>query len=689
MAVTINGTTGIITPDIGVDGTTLVVDAVNNRVGIGVANPVRELDVTGQLKATHGSSSMLFQESNNGAYLWLDGADGDFTGGDYFHVAATNNQLMTFGYAGGDKLTLTAAGNIGLGTTSPNSYTNYNTLTINGGNGGEIDFERNGTLSADIFSNSGGFYFSTREASNRPIVWQLHNGSSVGERMRLTGSGQLLVAQTQSESVGGGAQGIQTKSGFSTLRRTNDPFGPYINLGKSRNTTEGQFTVLQDGDICGHIGFCGDDGTDINNACAYINGVIDGTPSANNLPGALTFRTVASGTVSSERMRIDSNGRLGLNQTSINSSRMMEITQPSSYTSALRINTAGSAGNPGYVEWFTGVSNWKLGVDNNNDALIFRRDGTKNVRIDSAGGINIENDVGKFSCGTSADLQIYHDGSNSYINDQGAGGLYIRGGGQIGFRDAENSFANFANFNSAGAIDLYYNGTKKFETHGSGIKVSGRVFIGGSTNGGFDYNPIADTLEVLTTNGSTHSEWTHNAYVPNTNAGKTLGYHNKRWDTLYVNKIAFGGATNTDQHSLDDYEEGFYQPSVYAGFSNVSYGYAAGRYIKIGRLVTADFYIYFTGSTSANGSHIRIGGLPFNVSNDTYGSLGGYSTSTFTRGGGTTSYQDLNVSDGLISFYGGANSNTFYTYKGSTTSWTVSASAVGKYIIGQYIYITD
>ena len=611
MAVTINGTTGIITPDIGVDGTTLVVDAVNNRVGIGVANPVRELDVSGQLNAKHGSSAMLFQESGNGAYLWLDGADGDFTGGDYFHVAATNNQLMTFGYAGGDKLTLTATGNMGLGTTSPNSYTNYNTLTINGTNGGEIDFERNGTLSADIFSNSSGFYFSAREASNRPIVWQLHNGSSVGERMRLTGSGQLLVAQTQSESVGGGAQGIQTKSGFSTLRRTNDAFGPYINLGKSRNTTEGQFTILQDGDICGHIGFCGDDGTDINNACAYINGVIDGTPSANNLPGALTFRTVASGTISTERLRITSDGK---------------------------------------------------------------------VRIP---------DNGKFTAGAGDDLQIYHTGSHSFIEDAGSGGLYIRGGGQIGFRDSENSFANFANFNSAGSIELYYNGTKKFETHGSGIKVAGRVFIGNSTNGGFDYNPTADTLEFLTTNGGTHSELTSNAYVPSTNAGKSLGHHNKRWDTLYVNKIAFGGSTNTDQHSLDDYEEGFYQPSVVAGFSNVSYGYAAGRYIKIGRLVTADFYLYFTGSTSANGSHIRIGGLPFNVSNDTYGSLGGYSTSMFTRGGGTTSYQDLNVSDGLISFYGGANSNTFYTYKGSSASWGVSSSAVGKYIIGQYIYITD
>lgn len=47
MAVTINGTTGIVTPDIGVDGTTLVVDAVNNRIGIGQSSPTKTLEVGG------------------------------------------------------------------------------------------------------------------------------------------------------------------------------------------------------------------------------------------------------------------------------------------------------------------------------------------------------------------------------------------------------------------------------------------------------------------------------------------------------------------------------------------------------------------------------------------------------------------------------------------------------------------
>jgi len=82
-------------------------------------------------------------------------------------------------------------------------------------------------------------------------------------------------------------------------------------------------------------------------------------------------------------------------------------------------------------------------------------------------------DNNKAMFGADDDLQIYHDGSNSFIDDGGTGGLFIRAANQIGFRDAANSFANFANFVSGGTVDLYYNGNKKFETTGYGVTVTG------------------------------------------------------------------------------------------------------------------------------------------------------------------------------------------------------------------------
>ena len=104
-------------------------------------------------------------------------------------------------------------------------------------------------------------------------------------------------------------------------------------------------------------------------------------------------------------------------------------------------------------------------------------------------------DNAKIELGDGDDLKIYHDGSNSYIDDTGTGGLYIRGGGQIGFRDSENSFANFANFNSAGSVDLWYNGSKKFETTASGVIVTGMTTVTGISS--FQGNVhIAGSLEV-------------------------------------------------------------------------------------------------------------------------------------------------------------------------------------------------
>jgi len=66
MAVTINGTTGIVTPDITsdsatIDSTTLVVDETNNRVGIGTTSPKTELSVDGSAISGFNASAFGWQ----------------------------------------------------------------------------------------------------------------------------------------------------------------------------------------------------------------------------------------------------------------------------------------------------------------------------------------------------------------------------------------------------------------------------------------------------------------------------------------------------------------------------------------------------------------------------------------------------------------------------------------------------
>jgi len=73
--------------------------------------------------------------------------------------------------------------------------------------------------------------------------------------------------------------------------------------------------------------------------------------------------------------------------------------------------------------------------------------------------------------GTASDLQIYHDGSNSYIEDIGSGNLFIRASANAQIEDANGE--NMAIFKQDDAVELYYDGNKKLETTNDGVLVSG------------------------------------------------------------------------------------------------------------------------------------------------------------------------------------------------------------------------
>jgi hypothetical protein len=72
--------------------------------------------------------------------------------------------------------------------------------------------------------------------------------------------------------------------------------------------------------------------------------------------------------------------------------------------------------------------------------------------------------------GAGSDMNLFHDGSNSYIQDAGTGDLRIRGSAAIKFED-NNGSETFAIFNDDGAVQLYYDNTLKFLTSSTGINL--------------------------------------------------------------------------------------------------------------------------------------------------------------------------------------------------------------------------
>ena len=90
-------------------------------------------------------------------------------------------------------------------------------------------------------------------------------------------------------------------------------------------------------------------------------------------------------------------------------------------------------------------------------------------------------DNSKAIFGTGSDLQIYHNASNSYIEDTGTGNLNLRTNGTSVRIDSTGSAQLAATFVPTGAQTFYYNNSQKLATTTSGIDVTGTVTADGLT----------------------------------------------------------------------------------------------------------------------------------------------------------------------------------------------------------------
>jgi len=98
--------------------------------------------------------------------------------------------------------------------------------------------------------------------------------------------------------------------------------------------------------------------------------------------------------------------------------------------------------------------------------------------------INFENSIflpdnNKVILGTGSDLQIYHDGSNSYVKEDGTGSLILAG---YNLKLEDNVGGRFLIGTKTADVALYYNDVKKFETTNTGISVTGGVTTSSSSS---------------------------------------------------------------------------------------------------------------------------------------------------------------------------------------------------------------
>jgi hypothetical protein len=186
------------------------------NVGIGTSSPSSKLTVSGGQTRILSSTAFASNPLDNGSWSGAntvntnDGA-GDLSGiGMYVNssygagcgifakqTSSTTADLTFFagsgvGASNTEKVRITSAGNVGIGTSSPSGLaTNYTTVDIRGTTGGALRFG-NATDSAYIYSDSNETNIAT--ATNKRMIFSINTS----EKMRLDTSGNLGLGVTPS-----------------------------------------------------------------------------------------------------------------------------------------------------------------------------------------------------------------------------------------------------------------------------------------------------------------------------------------------------------------------------------------------------------------------------------------------------------------------------------------------------------
>jgi len=104
----------------------------------------------------------------------------------------------------------------------------------------------------------------------------------------------------------------------------------------------------------------------------------------------------------------------------------------------------------------------------------------------------------KIEIGDSADLQIYHDGSNSFIRENGTGVLTIdTNGSEIQFNKGTSDY--MLRLIADAGVKAYYDNSLKFETTSTGVSVSGSLISEINASGN---NVISTFKNANTTSGN-------------------------------------------------------------------------------------------------------------------------------------------------------------------------------------------
>ena len=390
----------------------------DGKIGVGTVSPANQFEVvsSGATKAnfTHASS--------NKTSLYLESDDSSARVGSTYYGSGGSFKPLAFLTSGQERLRINSDGKIGVGTTSP-----PHELSVHGATATTGTIEANRFSVRDNYGNppglGNGFY--------SPGANVLAFATNSTERMRLDSSGRLGVG----------------------LSAPNNALHVY-------KTGDGQTPVrFQTSNATGNLRFYNDS----------VGWSIDSE-------GDLRFVTNRSGSGTPARMVITSAGKIGVGTNSpseqLTVAGHIDIPNVNSFIKGGGHNVIQV--DSGKTYFYGGASGVELRKADNSAYLI---------TVDNNGAVSLHNnldmqDSDKIMLGTGDDLELFHDGANSYVYNN-TGTLFIDqnvNDGDINIRSDNGSGGTTTYIQadgSSGGVKLHHYGSQKFETNANGIIVTG------------------------------------------------------------------------------------------------------------------------------------------------------------------------------------------------------------------------
>jgi len=406
-------------------------------------------------------------------------------------------------------------------------------------------------------------------------------------RLRIDEAGRVRAGVGEFDPRGNltnGAEGAQfsvegpsaTSANIAAIRNTNSGAGPYFTLAKTRSSSAGGQTIVQDGDVLGQISFQGSDGTNFIRSAEIEGYVNETTPSTNNVGGGINIKTTLTSSTTT-RLNVTASGRIGLGGQAQPEGTVTVIGDADDVTAGFAVFSSDLAYT---ARIWVGTDGTRRLVAGTTTAMTFDSDGSKTTFPNGA-GINVlgpsiirHTDVTVTNLGATPPtmMVVYNDAGRNYNIDPSVELVVERASG-------------------AGIAIVTNSPNDSF------------IWFGDDTDGDIGrirYDHSQNNLEFYTNNSQA-------AYF-----GSSGNLVFPDGQGLLFSASESGNATSSLLH---DYEEGSYTPVLSFGGTNASSpSWESGTYTKVGDRVFIDVRMSWSGGLGAATGDAKIT-LPFAVAN--------------------------------------------------------------------------